>query len=489
MTPGSSITNIWSSGYELSLPIKIELGNGKLTVCDEVVRAMPGRRYVCRGKYGDKAVFIKLFAPNNRAYREWQDERRGIEVLAEAGIAAPVILYSGRMSDDSAQLIVYSELPGAESARQRWDDGNETSRRQLRDDLVELVARHHKAGLRHSDLHLLNFIYSEGVLYTLDAGDIRQLKAPLSTSDCIDGLADMLALLPVEYDHFIPELYARYCDVSGCVLGDAGLETLRGRVIDKRRYKLRKYLKKVFRSCSAFVSRKRWNEYVVYDRNDESEALLELVFEPDESPLMKQAEMLKDGNTCTVTGLLLDGRPVVCKRYNIKGFWHALSRAFRPSRAARSWRNAHHLLLCGIATARPIALREQRFGPLRRRAWFYTEKIEGESLHYYLCHESEQASETFREIAQAFVKLFDKMVLERISHGDMKISNFIYDDHTLYVIDLDSMQAHDNEANFARAFSRDMRRFFRNWQNQPDTEAMFYELLKKTRAKPYLPEM
>ena len=79
------------------------------------------------------------------------------------------------------------------------------------------------------------------------------------------------------------------------------------------------------------------------------------------------------------------------------------------------------------------------------------------------------------------------MVIERISHGDMKSGNFIYHDDTLYMIDLDSMQAHDGEATFARAFARDMRRFFKNWQKYPATTALFRDVLSQTCVAEYLP--
>ena len=202
---------------------------------------------------------------------------------------------------------------------------------------------------------------------------------------------------------------------------------------------------------------------------------------------MQQARLLKDGHTCTVSELELDGRRLVCKRYNIKHPWHALTRALRPSRAARSWKNGHRLLSCGIPTARPVALREQRFGPIRRRAWLLVEKIEGETLYDYVCHGERQAGDEFKAIMQAFSRLLEKMVLERISHGDMKASNFIYHGGKLYMIDLDSLKAHDNEASWAKAFTRDLRRFFKNWEKYPETVALFRQVLSRTCVKGYLP--
>ena len=489
MSMPSVNTQIWSSGYTLSLPMRIELDNGHVAVCDEVVRAMPGRRYVCHGRYLDQDVFIKLFSLTRRASNEWRDEQAGIAALHKAGVAAPEILYAGANNDAEIQVVVYAALPGAESARQRWEQCDEAIRLEVLVDLVELLAQHHAAGLRQSDLHLLNFIYSDSVLYTLDASDINTFAQPLSRADSMDGLADLLALLPVEYDELARDLYNSYWQARGDKTRDGEQDSLQKTVSKKRRYKLRKYLEKIFRSCSAFVANKNWLEYTVYDRSLETDALRELVAEPDTSAAMQQSTILKDGNTCTVTAFELDGWQLVCKRYNIKHAWHALSRAFRPSRAACSWKNSHRLLRCGIATARPVALREQRLGPMRGRAWLFIEKIGGENLYYYHHHPEQLASDEFRTILQAFAQLFEKMVFEQVSHGDMKAGNFIYHDDTLYMIDLDSMQAHDDEAGFARAFSRDMRRFFKNWQGYPVTASQFHEVLSQTSVAPYLPDV
>jgi len=477
----------WSSDYELPVPFEVVLPNGKNVICEEVVRAMPGRRYVCRGRVGEQAIFIKLFSMSHRASREWHDEQTGIEALHTAGIAAPTILYAGVIKDAETQVVVYAALPDAESARQCWEQGGEAMRLEVLNDLVELIAQHHAAGLRQVDLHLLNFIYSDATLYTLDASDINTSANPLSRSDSMDGLADLLALLPVEYDEVAGDIYVNYWQHRSQPENNAERSALLQHVIDKRAYKLRKYLKKVFRSCSAFVANKTWREFTVYDRSCESESLRTLLVDPDHAPSMGQAKILKDGNTCTVTALELDAKPLVCKRYNIKNILHALSRAFRPSRAACSWKNSHHLLRCGIATARPVAMREQRLGPMRGRGWLFMERIHGDNLYYYHDHPERLASDTFKKIAQAVSQLFEKMVQERISHGDMKAGNFIYHDDKLYLIDLDSMQAHTHKKSFEEAFTRDMSRFFKNWQNHPATIALFHEALSQTIVGPYLP--
>ena len=51
----------------------------------------------------------------------------------------------------------------------------------------------------------------------------------------------------------------------------------------------------------------------------------------------------------------------------------------------------------------------------------------------------------------------------KISHGDMKATNFVYSGEQLYVLDLDSLQWHRNESAFLEKFGKDLRRFRKNW--------------------------
>jgi len=86
---------------------------------------------------------------------------------------------------------------------------------------------------------------------------------------------------------------------------------------------------------------------------------------------------LKRGNSSTVIRIKFDNHVLVVKRYNIKNFRHRLRRFFRATRATHSWQSAHLLLLLGIATPKPVAMLERRFGYFRGRAYFIYEYIDG----------------------------------------------------------------------------------------------------------------
>ena len=477
--------NIWSESYDLSVPLQIPLENGCSLVCEEVVRAMPGRRYVCRGIYDGKPVFIKLFALTNKAQRECKKEQQGICDLHEARIAAPNIIYSKTLEEVETNVVVFTALLAAESAKYRWEQGNETARQMLAMQLTELLSQHHAAGIRQTDCHLLNFVFSEDVLYTLDAADIIKSEAPLSRNASMDGLADMLALFEVKYDALLPSLYEYYCQCRDIDANSSEQEALLNKVVKLRDYKLRKYLDKIYRSCSEFIAKKNWWKISIHRRDTDGTCVKLLVDDPDKPLPESQYSILKDGNTCTVSLMDTPKQKLVCKRYNIKNAWHGLMRAFRDSRASRSWRNAHRLKRLFISTPQPLALIEQRFGPIRRKAWLLMPYIAGDSAYAFF-RDKRKTNQQHIAVSQ-FVILFNKLLAAKVSHGDMKATNFIFSDDELFVIDLDSMQQHNNAADFATAFRKDMQRFMRNWQELPEIETLFVEQLSTTSVAEFLP--
>ena len=216
---------------------------------------------------------------------------------------------------------------------------------------------------------------------------------------------------------------------------------------------------------------------MVCDRNMASPEMLEFLADPDASLQQADSKYLKQGNTCTLWRARVDQHALVVKRYNIKGIRHRISRLFRATRAAVSWRNAHRLETCGILTPKPVALVEQRFGPLRGRAWYVAEYVQGDDAQV-LCASSSNGSVYVQAAAESVVALLKRMAHCRISHGDMKGNNFILSKQGATVIDLDAMKQHACKHGLRRAQQRDLRRFMRNWETCPETAALFQKLLQ-----------
>jgi tRNA A-37 threonylcarbamoyl transferase component Bud32 len=250
-----------------------------------------------------------------------------------------------------------------------------------------------------------------------------------------------------------------------------------------RRRRQRRFLKKIFRDCSAFLCRRSLRRYMVCDRSMASPEMLAFLADPDASLSREGSESLKQGNTCTLWRTRTGRHTLVVKRYNIKGFTHRIGRMFRPTRAAATWKNAHRLAMCGILTPKPVALVEERFGLLRGRAWYVSEYLQGDDA-LVLCRPSADGAVDVQTAAGSVVALLERLAHCRISHGDMKGNNFILSRQGAAVIDLDAMKQHVHEPGFRRAQRRDLHRFMRNWQDCPETAAMFKKLLRDNSLVP-----
>jgi hypothetical protein len=76
---------------------------------------------------------------------------------------------------------------------------------------------------------------------------------------------------------------------------------------------------------------------------------------------------------------------------------------------------------------------------------------------------------------------------EKISHGDMKATNFVISHGQLVVLDLDALRQHSDQSGFERAFRRDLRRFFQNWHELPEVDALFRDAIFSAGLQDYLP--
>jgi len=444
--------------------------------CDAIVRAIPAKRLVCRGGWQGQAVYIKVYMGPDK---HWQAECRGLQALHENGIAAPAVLHAGTADHGRLHIIVLAALEPAQTLASAWERADdEVLRLRLLRLAVSTIAMHHQAGLEQSDIHLNNFLLSAEQLVTLDGGGIRlSSDSELSSRRSRDNLARFFAQLYPRFDALIEFVLPDYARQRGWPAGQLTSTVLLQRVRFYRRKRQRHFLKKVFRDCSAFVCSKGWRSFRVYDRALETPALLTLLADPDASLQQADANYLKQGNTCTLWSITVDGRQLVVKRYNIKSLLHRFSRMLRRTRAATSWKNAHRLAMYGILGARPVALYERRFGLLRGKAWLIMEYVSGNDITQ-LCKEPGPDHDTSRQIVRGVTTLLAQLAQCRISHGDMKGTNFIQSPLGIAVIDLDSMREHLSEKRFQRMKQRDLQRFMRNWQQCPDIDALFREAMQ-----------
>lgn len=444
----------------------IGLDNGTLIKLNQVVRYVPGKRLVCQAEALGNRLYVKLFF-GKRAIAHSLRDAHGINLLDQYQILTPKLIYQG--SANGIQVLVFEEIVAATNAESLYQSGNQQERQSLAMALVEVLANHHSANLIQSDLYLKNFLVKDGLIYTLDGDGIRKYSF-LGKTKALKNLAALMSKFDVlDCECWIKDLIAIYTHKRNWSVRPSQ-KSMQKMVFGFRVQAAIKYADlKVFRQCTDVnVEQTPWLFKVTATQvNFNAFELTPLVCDD----FLNNYPNLKTGNTCTVGSMMVDKDVIIIKRYNIKSLWHAFNRAFRQTRAAASWSNAHRLKILGIPTPQPIALIEQRFFGLRGKAYFLSEYLDAPDVKAYFARlkNKKQQNDTIRNI----VNLFYRLHLLKLSHGDMKSSNIKMLDGTPWLIDLDSMRQHRFDYFALKAHVEDLRRFMLNWQDQSTLYNMF----------------
>ncbi|MDX9742076.1 MAG: lipopolysaccharide kinase InaA family protein [Gammaproteobacteria bacterium] len=456
--PTTDVAALRRAGRSPTLPLQLALDDGRMLSIDKLLRVLPGKRLTGIGTLDGQTVLAKLFIAKPGAERHWERERQGLTALLDRGIATPRLLGAGRLADDGHYLL--TEYIAGAHAPSTLDEAELLP-------VFRALGRMHAHGLIHRDAHPGNFLIGNGTTYIIDGDAIRGTETPRAIRE---NLALLLAQLPQDREaRMRASLLSAYQAENGAApLVPAQLDD----AVDKARARrLDDYLGKCLRNCSLFHVEKHWDRFIAVPR-DEIGFLAPLVAAPDR--WMAGGTPLKQGRTATLALIELGGRKLVIKRYNIKGPGHALSRGWRPSRAWHSWVEAHRLSFLGIATPRPLALIENRIGPLRGRAWLVTEYCPGPDL-LRRCALAPLGDDAMRALSDLFRRLF----AARISHGDLKATNLLWQGDRPVLIDLDAMRQHTTSSGFQRAWNKDRARFLRNWPENSALHGRFDAMLPR----------
>jgi prepilin-type processing-associated H-X9-DG protein len=378
--------------------------------------------------------------------------------LRDAGLPTPEIVDAGRL-DGGGHYLLTGFIENSRTLADRWPvapppDDARTAAVLL--PAFRLFGQLHAAGLIQIDPHPGNFLERTGKLFLIDGDGVRRMEGADRewARQAGDNLALLFAQLPPAWDDDLDGLLAAYAAGSARRVPDR--QSLPRRIGEARTKRLAHFLDKTLRDCSEFAVQHTARRFCSVVRA-ERETLAPLLDAPDAA--IAEGTLMKDGNTCTVARVDVGERSFAVKRYNLKSLSHALSRCWRPSRAYHAWLAGHRLAFFGIPTPAPLALIEERAGPLRRRAFLVTEFCPGENLLQRPSPEREPDADE----AAAIVALFDRLFRQRITHGDMKATNFLWCDGHLAILDLDAMTRNKSKTAFARGWRRDRARFLRNW--------------------------
>lgn len=181
---------------------------------------------------------------------------------------------------------------------------------------------------------------------------------------------------------------------------------------------------------------------------------------------LKNGDVLKDDRTTTVAR----HQSLIIKRYNPRDHFHKYKRAFRRSRARRCWVMSYAFNRAGLNVAQPVMMYECRRGPIRTDAYFVNTDLQGKELLTLL---PTMDSQQQQRVASAIRDAFAKMRQHRLSHGDMKASNLLWVNSELFFIDLDAATQHKSGASWLMRHRKDVKRFLKNWHDQPKLIELF----------------
>jgi len=475
------LSELKNAGRSPALPINLALadaaGPAELQLLT-LLRVLPGQRYVGAGVWRGRPVLAKLLV-GQKAPRHFQRELEGVRLLAAQGMTTPLLLADGLEQNEGGWLL-FEFLEQSQSLGDAWaevehqtplNDAQQT----VLGEALSAIAQLHAKGLWQEDLHLDNLLRSHGKLYLIDGAGIRVEEAgkPLSRQKVLENLGVFFAQLPKSLEPFTEELLVHYLLSNG----EHGLpmEALQKQIDKVRSWRLKDYLEKAGRDCSLFSVEDGASGLRAIRREEEA-AMLPVLAQADE--LLDQGHLYKTGGAASVGRVEVNGRSLVIKRYNIKDVAHWFKRFWRPSRAWHSWREGNRLLFLGIATPKPLALLEKRVLGLRSKAYLVTEYLPGPDIIERFAPYVASGDAPEIELV-ALDKLFQQLISERISHGDLKGHNVFWHQDRWALIDLDAMCQHSSQSSFATAFARDRARFMRNWP----ADSALHQLLEQRLPK------
>jgi tRNA A-37 threonylcarbamoyl transferase component Bud32 len=429
-------------------------------LCTALLRAIPGRRKVYDASWGKKSVIAKVFSHKISARRHLIREWQGLKLLASHGISAPEPLFYGH-TEDGHWVVVVQKIPESSTILDIFlktpDPAKKLSLLVL---ICEEMVKQHTKGILQKDLHLGNFLLREDKIYALDVGQMQFLQHEVDRKSSISQLAMLAYYLPDNDTQSITAFCEEYFKARGWHFGKADQSLFQKQLATHQRRMLRKGLKKCMRTSKRQL-RVKTNRYIAMFDKAFCQETKSLGFIEELDKLMDEGQILKNGNTCYVSRLMLNGQDVVVKRYNHKGFIHSLRHTIKKSRARRGWLQGHRLGMLNIATPKPLAYIEQLKEKLIWKSYLVTEYVDGQKLYDFL-QNSNVTKEQHSMIIQQIKGLLDKMGEYHITHGDLKHTNILVTDNGPVLTDLDGMKAHKLNWTYKSGRAKDLQRFMKH---------------------------
>lgn len=449
-----TLAALQAANRDVTLPFRIALPDDSELLCSEMLRLLPGKRMVMRAEHHGKPVLAKLFFDG----RNLQKECEGFALLYKTGVTTPALLADYRIA--AGGVCLYQFVGDAMALDILWRKSGATKKAQCLDKLLAALQQCYQQNVLQEDLHLGNFLLHDDSLLVIDPASCRTFNDQAALAD---NLALLLAQLPfADWQPALEKIQSAFPDSAN--------SNLAGQARQCWQKRQRAYLKKVFRDCNDVADISAGSLRILCNRQQLTSTLAARLRDPQ--ALINGATILKNGNSAKVFLVDIDGKKLVVKQYINKDWLRRIRRAFRPSRAARSWHFSHAFAFAGIAVPAPVALVEQKSGPFVTSAWFVCEYSAGKDL--LSCW---QEREPNVEELSCIHSLFLSLQIISTSHGDMKASNLISDGARIALIDYDGAREYSSQSSLNRALAQDKQRFLQNWADNATLQNKLRELL------------
>lgn len=459
-----AIEELKKLNYSSIEPFLMEYKNEEIFF-EKIVRIVPEKRVVAKGVFNDKRVVIKLFF-GGEAEKHLKTEVSGYLLLEEKKILTPNLLVASELDIKDVYAAIFIELYPVrfveEYIKIKDDEKTLLWLKKIQQVIVEL----HKNHIAQIDLHLDNFLIVSDHVCVVDYQSIKTIDEKEQS----DNLALFYAQLPLRISSMLPELILDYNQAMASELNQSDLMK---KLEEYRCQRAQHLMKKTLRNSTKFYADQNATVKFACKRECVTPELLFFLNNPAEYIQTKEIEWIKKGNTCSVMKAKMNDLMLVIKRYNTKDLQHFLTHFWRKSRAKRSWQFANVLELFAIPTPMPIGYIEEYYKGVRVSSYYIAIYRDGVLLNDALARNPDE------KIMEKTVNVIHELETMKISHGDMKATNFIVNDNEVFVIDFDAMKMHEDEKTWKEANRKDRLRFRKNWLEIPKIMKVFDYLLKK----------
>ncbi len=441
--------------------------------CVDVLRFLPGKRIVVRALLEGEEVIAKCFF-SSHGERDKKRELRGIDGFMRASLDTPQLIGEG--SEQGLHFVVTKCLKDAVSFDSYWQQPlSDEQRRNWLVRIARLIGALHNVGVRQKDFHLDNLLLQGDTLYLIDGGCVDVVNNELASREAINNLALFQAVLYPRFDRFLKDVWQAYGEEAPELADGTTLEGFASVVQGQRKWRER-FVQKALRNCTQFRVEQSWRHFLSVDKSVDSPALRSVLANPEAA--IAGGRVIKKGTTNTVAIITLDsGEQVLIKRFkSTKGALHQFFRGQRQSRARSCWLNGLVLEMLGSPTPQPMAMLEQRWGPLTRCSYVFNAYHSGTTVMDWFMQSP--LPEGYQQIAEKVGDILFSLQRALVFHGDLKGNNFLLVDGEPLLIDLDAMTSYKKPSTFCDPNQKDINRFAKNWLALPEAAAVFSPIIE-----------